>query len=74
MDENNWIKERIEHFLNIYPGINRSMLQLCLTLPAAQWKPILQDMISQEIITTDSVVKQSPGGRSQTYERLFLKG
>lgn len=69
--ENNCIATRIKHFLTIYPGINVSMLQLSLTIPADLWKPVLKELCEVKQVVQETIVAESPGKRVQNYVKLY---
>jgi hypothetical protein len=69
----NDVRAKILHTLSIFPIISPSMLQIGLGYPAAHWRPILRQLINEELVTEDMLVTPTPGGRHQTYTLLSLK-
>lgn len=68
------IKEMIIHLLTIYPSISPTMLQSGLgpsTKPAL-WRPILEELIENDIVVRDTEQSVSPYGQSNTYTKLSL--
>jgi hypothetical protein len=68
------IAARIAHILQIYPRISYSMLHIALgpALVANVWRPILDEMIAENVVQVDTVNRASPAGRSQTYSIISL--
>ena len=73
-NETQRIKEKIVHILLIYPVISPSMLQAGLgpQVVAGLWRPLLEELITHEVIKRESVTMKSPAGRNITYIQLSL--
>lgn len=69
------VENRILHILQIYPKISPSMMQIGIgsQIPAAIWKPILEDLISNGLIKRDIIMGKSASGRIQTYTIISFK-
>ena len=66
------IRLRIIHILSIYPYLSSSMLQLTLPYTAAEWRPVLDDLIADDVVVMDTKVAQTPTGRHQVHNLLKL--
>lgn len=68
------VRERIIHLLELYPVLSHSMIGIGLgvQIPAWMWRPELQLLINEGIVSRDDVVAQSVTGRLQTYTQLTL--
>lgn len=68
------IRDRIMRILHIYPKISPSMLQIGLgtSLPPAIWRPILDTMIAEGIVTREDVHGATGSGRQKSYEIIRL--
>jgi len=64
------VRERILHVFSIYPKISPSMLQISLNLPAKDWRPVLEELITEDQVTRQSLVHLTPTGRNQSYTIL----
>lgn len=69
------IKAKIIHLLEVYPVISPSMMQIGIgsSLPAKLWRPILNQMLKDEILKMDVFVHPTATGRQQSYTLLSLK-
>jgi hypothetical protein len=68
------IKAKIMYTLSVYPKISPSMLQVGIgpsTQPAI-WRPILDDLIKDGLISREAVEKNTPTGRFNRHEVLSL--
>lgn len=74
MDEAELLGARIKHILTIYPVLSATMLQAALgpQTKSDSWRPVLEDMIANNIVYQDSVTLQSPIGRYNSYDRYML--
>jgi len=68
------IREKILHLLSIYPKMSPTMLQGALgpqTKPI-HWKPILEQLIEEGVITLEHDNVMTPAQRFNTYKILSL--
>lgn len=65
---------RIVHILQIYPKVSYSMLHIALgpTITASAWRPILDEMVAENVVQIDTINRTTPTGRSQTYSIISL--
>lgn len=68
------LKGKLRHILTIYPRLSHSMIQVAMGIPAREWRPVLQMMISEGEVTTNSVELETPAGRIQQYTIIALAG
>jgi hypothetical protein len=68
------IRSRIIHVLTLYPRLNHTMLQVGLgtAFPPRFWRPVLNKMIVEGIITQDEEMRQGPTGRYNMYTFLSM--
>ncbi len=73
-ETNNVIRERIVSVLKVYPVLNTSMLQLAIgsSLPKMMWEPVLQCLISDGLVSMDTVTIENPRGRTRTVPVMKL--
>ncbi len=74
-DEEEVIRKMIIHLLTIYPIISATMLQggLGPSTKPALWRPILEQLIADEVVVRDTEQATSPYGQSNLYTKLRLK-
>ena len=68
------VKARIVHVLRIYPRISPSMMQTGIgpNTPPNIWRPILEEMINEGIVSRTQETNQSETGRWKTSVILSL--
>lgn len=68
------IRAMILHILKVYPVISPTMLQNALgpMTKAAKWRPILDELIEEELVTLSSETIMTPHGRYNSYRKLSL--
>ncbi len=73
-DTDQTIRERIIHTLSIYPQLSPSMLQVGMgtSLIPALWKPVLEKMCEEGIVTQKHESRETPAGRQQSYTIIKL--
>ena len=73
--DEDFIAKQIKCYLEVYPVLSPTMLQSALgpQLSPKIWKPVLEDMITNGIITRDTVGVQMPSGRHRDFVTLALK-
>lgn len=71
--EGSVIEDKILHTLSVYPRISPSMLQVGVgpSLSPVIWRPILDSLIMQGKVKREHIRRESPGGRTRTYEVLY---
>ena len=70
------IRVKITHLLDVYPGVSPTMLQAAMG-PQVQpryWKPILHELIQEEVVEMQRMPSTTPEGRYNDYIKLFLNG
>jgi hypothetical protein len=67
-------RERILHVLRIYPRISPSMLQVGIgpAIPASVWKPVMEQLIMENLIRRETIPLKGPSGRDNSYTILSL--
>lgn len=69
------ISGRIIHVLKHYPTISPSMLQTGLgNIKPKDWRPVLESLIKQGVVSRDMQVDLSPSGQDRHYIKLTLNG
>ncbi len=70
------IETKIVHLLGIYPIISPTMLQSGLgpSTKPAQWRPVLQKLITEGKVIEEQKSMQTPSDRYNTYSKLSLPG
>jgi len=74
MSEYELVAARIKHILQIYPRISPTMLQGGLgpqTKPEV-WRPILEDMMQNNLVKQEVINSKSPLGRYNDYQVISL--
>ncbi len=68
------IRMKILHILTIYPKISMPMIQVGVgtSLMPALWKPILNQLIVEDLVRMDEFTAVTPSNRVITYKRYFL--
>ena len=76
IDINEYIHDRIIQVLLAYPIISPGMLQVGIgnSISPKIWRPILQQMIDDEVINRREVVVRTLDSRHRSYTKLSLKG
>ncbi|MGL5074581.1 MAG: hypothetical protein ACRDBG_01900 [Waterburya sp.] len=73
-DQDNMIKDKIMHALEVFPFISHAMLQIALgtALPASIWRPLLDEFIAAGIVTEKKLTAKTSTGRTNTYKVYHL--
>jgi len=66
------IRARIIHMLSVYPILSPSHIQQGMGILPGTWKPILEKLITEEVVSRSHRVAETPTGRQQTYTLLEL--
>jgi hypothetical protein len=68
------VREKIVHFLTVYPKISPSMLQAAIgpNVRPAIWHPILDDLVIRGIVDKTQVHAQLPSGRATVHTIISL--
>ena len=68
------VADKIHHILTYFPKITHSMLQVGLgsTVPASQWRPVLEEMVLEGEVRIESVMTTLPSGRAANYSIIQL--
>lgn len=67
-------RDKIIHVLSIYPRISPAMLQMGIgaSSPARMWKPVLEQLKQEKIVTESVVNRSNHEGRAYSYRILHL--
>lgn len=73
--DEDFIARQIKCYLEVYPVLSPTMLQSALgpQISPKVWKPVLEDMITNEIVERGLVGVQMPSGRHRDFVTLTLK-
>jgi len=68
------IRDKILRVLKIYPRLSPSMLQIGLgtSLPPTIWRPILSQLIEDNVVRQEEVPSLGADGRNWNYQVLSL--
>lgn len=73
-DEIVLLRGKIQHVLSIYPKLSHSMLQVAMGIPAREWRPVLNQMVKEGIISISTAEYETPTNRNQQYTIIALAG
>jgi len=70
------IRIKIIHLMKIYPIISPTMLQggLGPSMKPALWRPVLDELIQEDVILQEQESMTTPSGRYNSYPKLRLAG
>lgn len=69
------IAAKIVMYLEVYPMISPTMLQVALgpQVKPAIWRPVLDNMVDNEIVIRDTVSHARENGLRRDFIRIYLK-